>query len=49
MKILLEKKNFDVIYLENSSQKNFKEAIKKFTNKLVQGGVGLFYFAGHGI
>ncbi len=49
MKEVLEKKKFDVIYLENTSQKNFKKAIKKFANKLSKGGVGLFYFAGHGI
>ncbi|NOR58361.1 MAG: DUF1566 domain-containing protein [Sulfurimonas sp.] len=49
MKGLLEKKNFEVIYLEDTSQKKFKRAIKKFANKLARGGVGLFYFAGHGI
>jgi Caspase domain len=49
MKALLVKKNFEVIYLEDTSQKKFKRAIKKFTNKLASGGVGLFYFAGHGI
>jgi uncharacterized caspase-like protein len=49
MRDSLKRKKFEVIYLENVSQKKFKRAIKKFTNKLSAGGVGLFYFAGHGI
>lgn len=46
---ILKKKKFDVLYFEDISQKAFKKAIKKFTNKLSAGGVGLFYYAGHGI
>ncbi|MDA7817549.1 caspase family protein [Sulfurimonas sp.] len=46
---ILKEKFFDVIYLENTSQKQFKKSIKLFTKKLSLGGVGLFYFAGHGI
>lgn len=46
---LLTKKKFEVLYFEDIDQKHFKKAIKQFTNKLSSGGVGLFYFAGHGI
>ncbi len=46
---LLKKKKFEVFYYEDITQKKFKKAIKQFSNKLSSGGVGLFYFAGHGI
>ncbi len=43
---------FDVIEVIDTTQKQMKQAIKKFGNKLEAGGkdtVGLFYYAGHGI
>ena len=40
---------FDVIAKENLDQKEMKRAIRDFGRKLGQGGVGLFYYAGHGI
>lgn len=47
---ILEKLDFDVIYRENASQREFEEAIREFGNRLRQmGGIGLFYYAGHGV
>lgn len=49
MRDILSKKGFDVIYLENASQLAIEDAIEQFAYKLKSGGVGLFYYAGHGI
>jgi len=50
MKDILSKKKFSVIYLENASQMEMEESIDKFAYKLKNGnGVGLFYYAGHGM
>jgi len=46
---LLRKFKFEVIHKENASQKVMEEAIRTFGKKLRKGGVGLFYFAGHGV
>jgi caspase domain-containing protein len=40
---------FDVIYGENLSQNDMKRNIRAFGAKIRNGGVGLFYYAGHGI
>ena len=40
---------FDVIANENLNQKEMKRAIRDFGRKLGQGGVGLLYYAGHGL
>ncbi|MEZ5428579.1 MAG: caspase domain-containing protein [Pyrinomonadaceae bacterium] len=41
---------FEVIYKTNLNQTEMKRAIREFGTKLrTKGGVGLFYFAGHGI
>lgn len=40
---------FEVIHKENLTQNELKRAIRGFGEKLRDGGVGLFYFAGHGI
>jgi WD40 repeat protein len=49
MKKILEERNFEVYYLINATKREFAKAIKRFGNKLKRGGVGLFYFAGHGL
>jgi hypothetical protein len=50
IKDILEKKGFSIIYLENASQVEMESAIEKFSYRLKNGkGVGLFYYAGHGI
>ncbi len=45
----LEEMGFDVIHEENASNKAMKDAVHRFGQKLKKGGVGLFYFAGHGM
>jgi len=41
---------FEVIHEENATQRTMENAISRFGRQLrKQGGVGLFYFAGHGI
>lgn len=44
----LRKLGFRVISLENASQKQMYDAVRQFGDGL-QGGVGLFYYAGHGV
>ena len=39
---------FEVMVYENATQQRIKEAILEFNQRLNAGGVGLFYFAGHG-
>jgi formylglycine-generating enzyme required for sulfatase activity len=46
---VLEELSFDVTLRENLDQKQMKREIQAFGEKLQEGGVGLFYFAGHGI
>ncbi|MCE5333118.1 MAG: SUMF1/EgtB/PvdO family nonheme iron enzyme, partial [Desulfobacteraceae bacterium] len=41
--------SFDVALRENLDQKDMKREIQAFGQKLQGGGVGLFYFAGHGV
>ena len=45
----LESLSFDVTLKENLDQKQMKREIQAFGEKLQKGGVGLFYYAGHGI
>jgi uncharacterized caspase-like protein len=41
---------FEVVHLENASQTVMEDAIRSFGRRLAQThGVGLFYFAGHGV
>ncbi len=40
---------FDVVERENLDQKEMKKEIQAFGEKLLKGGVGLFYYAGHGM
>ncbi len=40
---------FDVVERENLNQKDMKREIQAFGEKLQKGGVGLFYYAGHGM
>ncbi|MHC1729779.1 MAG: caspase domain-containing protein [Syntrophobacteraceae bacterium] len=41
--------SFEVSLKENLDQKEMKREIQAFGQKLQKGGVGLFYFAGHGV
>jgi uncharacterized caspase-like protein len=45
----LQKAGFTVILKKNASLKEMDDAIENFGNRLKRGGVGLFYFAGHGV
>lgn len=45
----LKNLSFDVILRENLDQKDMKREIQAFGEKIQKGGVGLFYFAGHGV
>ena len=40
---------FDVTLIVDASQRKMEMAIKSFGKKLRKGGIGLFYYAGHGI
>ncbi|HIJ36420.1 MAG TPA: DUF1566 domain-containing protein [Deltaproteobacteria bacterium] len=45
----LRKLGFSVIHKENAKQREMEDAIREFGNSLHKGGVGLFYYAGHGL
>lgn len=45
----LEKKGFKVLVRENVGERGLKEAVDTFAKHLKKGGIGLFFFAGHGI
>ncbi len=46
---VLKSLGFSVTTLLNASQQEMWDAIRRFGDELINGGVGLFYFAGHGI
>ena len=45
----LEELGFHVTLLEDARQEKMKRAIDKFGRIILDGGVGLFYFSGHGM
>lgn len=45
----LERNGFQVKLLKNGKKRQMEDAIRTFGKKLRNGGVGLFYFAGHGV
>ena len=45
----LKRLGFEVILKKNIHHRDMEEAIEDFGNRLKRGGVGLFYYAGHGI
>ena len=45
----LKRLRFQVTLLRNADQRKMKSAIRKFGKQLTKGGVGLFYYAGHGM
>ncbi len=46
---LLAQRNFKVRLLVNGTQKQMIQYIRDFSHELQKGGVGLFYYAGHGV
>lgn len=50
IKTFLESKGFYVFYFENGNLREMKKRLRLFSKRLKErGGVGLFYFAGHGL
>ncbi len=47
--LTLQELGFQVTLLEDAGQKKMKRAIDKFGRIIRDGGVGLFYFSGHGM
>jgi len=45
----LREMGFDVSLKVNASHKEMEQAVREFGAKLKQGGLGLFYYAGHGV
>ena len=49
MAAMLRRSGFDVMERENATRRQMIEATRTFGEKLSPGGVGLFFYAGHGI
>ncbi len=49
MKSVLTTLGFDVILRINANRGQIKQAVRTFESKIRRGGVGLFYYAGHGV
>lgn len=49
MAALLSEKGFKVILRKDASRAEMREAIREFGNEISEGGVGLFYYSGHGL
>ena len=49
MAAMLKKLGFSVTFKKNARLQEMDEAIEAFGNRLKRGGVGLFYYAGHGV
>jgi hypothetical protein len=49
MATTLKNLGFEVILRKNADQRTMEDAIRYFGRQLRDGGVGLFYFAGHGV
>ena len=49
MAATLSGKGFTVILKQNASRTDMRDAIREFANEIKDGGVGLFYYSGHGM
>ncbi|MBM3226254.1 MAG: hypothetical protein FJZ47_21020, partial [Candidatus Tectomicrobia bacterium] len=49
MAAALQRLGFDVALVRDARLRNMEDAIEAFNQKLRRGGVGLFYYAGHGL
>ena len=45
----LEDLGFEVILIRNADKQKIEESINQFNQRLRRGGVGVFYYAGHGV
>jgi formylglycine-generating enzyme required for sulfatase activity len=48
MSTILAAQGFEILHYENLSAQQMKEALRSFNTRLRDGGLGLFYFSGHG-
>ena len=46
---VLRERGFEVILKTDANHKDMEKAIREFGGKLRQGGIGFFYFSGHGM
>ncbi|QTA82515.1 Caspase domain-containing protein [Desulfonema limicola] len=46
---ILKETGFSVILKLDVSQEQMEDSIREFGRQLIQGGIGLFYYAGHGV
>ena len=49
MAAALRDAGFDVIYRADVGQREMERAVREFGKRIQRGGVGLFYYAGHGV
>lgn len=49
MKVALEACRFEVTLLTDATKRDMENAIREFGDRIRNGAVGLFYFAGHGL
>jgi len=49
MAAVLSEKGFHVILRKDASRTEMRDAIREFGNEINKGGVGLFYYSGHGM
>lgn len=49
MAATLSEKGFTVILKQNASRTDMREGIREFASEISKGGVGLFYYSGHGL
>ncbi len=49
MSAALKKLGFDVMTLKDANLQKMEDAVNEFSQRLSQGGLGLFYYAGHGV
>ena len=49
MAATLKRLDFDVILKKNATQQDMEDAIRDLGDRLKKGGVGLFFYAGHGV
>lgn len=45
----MKRAGFEVTLLSNANRRTMNDAINAFKDKIANGGVGVFYFAGHGV
>jgi hypothetical protein len=49
MALTLRQLGFEVVELHDAAHQQMEEGVEQFTRQLGRGGMGLFYFSGHGV